>query len=113
MWQRLKERLLGRRSQGKASVNVPGIVDAGDAVIVTVECDRCHEVISVRLRKSSDIQRNYDESGPAFFVRKTAVGQKCFNRIDMEIEMDGRYRPITAQVRGGKLRSAEDSARLV
>jgi len=109
MWQALKERLFGKKSREQGTgASIPGITEAGDAVLVTVECDRCGEEITVRLRKSSDIQRNYDEEGPEFFVRKTLVGKQCFNRIDLELDMDARYRPVDARVRGGKLRPKVD-----
>lgn len=108
MWQRIKELLLGK-SGGKGAAH-PGISDVGDAMVVQLVCDRCQEVISVRLRKSSDIQRNYDDSGPDFFVRKTVVGQKCFNRIELELEMDAKYRPVDVKVLGGKVHSGDETS---
>lgn len=105
MWQRIRSLLMGKSDSTGAAQ--PGIDDAGDAIVVQVVCNRCHEVLSVRLRKSSDIQRNYDETGPAYFVRKTIVGQKCFNRIELELEMDARYRPVDVKVQGGKLHTGQ------
>lgn len=106
MWQRIKELLFGQK--GNAGATHPGIVDVGEAIVVQLMCDRCQEVLSVRLRKSSDIQRNYDDSGPEFFVRKTVVGQKCFSRIELELEMDAKYRPITVEVQGGKVHAGDE-----
>lgn len=110
MWNRLKELLSGGRSRQAPGASLPGIVDVGDAIVVTVECDRCHEEISVRLRKQSDIQRNYDGNGPEFYVRKTLVGKRCFSRIEFELEMDARYRPTDVRIQGGKLRPGNGTA---
>lgn len=112
MWQRIRALLFGK-TDNTGAVHPgahPGIVDVGDAIVVQVACNRCHEVLSVRLRKSSDIQRNYDDTGPAYFVRKIVVGQRCFNRIELELEMDARYRPIDVRVQGGKLHAGEEGA---
>lgn len=107
MWQRLRGLLFGKGGEREGGATQPGITDVGEAILVELMCDRCHEVLSVRLRKSSDIQRNYDGSGPEFYVRKTVVGNKCFNRIELELEMDARYRPVATRVQGGKLHSSE------
>lgn len=109
MWQRLRDMFLGR-GHPKGQGGQPGVTDAGDAIIVEVQCERCQEVIAVRLRKSSDIQRNYGDTGPEYYVRKTLVGRKCFNRIEVELEMDARYRPIATRVQGGKLYAKGDES---
>lgn len=109
MWQWIKS-LLGDKGEKVAGQTHPGITDVGDAIIVQLMCDRCQEALSVRLRKSSDIQRNYDGSGPEFYVRKTVVGQKCFNRIELELEMDARYRPIATNVQRGKVYASDNEA---
>lgn len=71
--------------------------------MVHVLCDRCREVIGVRLRKSSDIQRAFDEGESAFFVQKTVVGNGCFNRIELRLDFDERYRPVAVKATGGRL----------
>jgi len=109
MWQRIREMLFGKR-QARGDGEQPGIYDAGDAIVVEVQCARCGEVISTRLRKSSDIQRNYDETGPDYYVRKTLVGRQCFNRIEVELELDARYRPVETRIQGGKLRAKDEEA---
>jgi len=86
------------------------VEDLGDTLLVRVVCDRCGEEVAARLRKSSDIQPNYDGGDFAYFVQKTLVGNKCFNRIDVRLELDGRYRLLRSSVRGGELRAPGASA---
>jgi len=83
--------------------------DIGEAIIVSIECDRCGERIETRLRKSSDIPRSSEGDPFEYFVQKTLVGTKCFNRIELRLEMDGRYRLISSSAKGGRLvDTAED-----
>lgn len=104
MWQRIKRALnLGSASNKEPNRRYAGIRDEREAVIVSVTCDRCGEIIEVRLRKSSDIQRNYESNEAAYYVRKTIVGNECFNRIELSIEFDQRYRPIDVVVEGGTI----------
>lgn len=77
--------------------------DVGDAIVASVECERCGERIDVRLRKSSDIQRSLEGDPFEYFVQKTIVGTGCFNRIELRLEMDGRYRLIDSEAKGGRL----------
>lgn len=101
MWDTLKK-LFGK-GQPQVYAHKGAVRDHGNALSVAIECDRCGEHIMVRLRKSSDIQRNYEVGDFAFFVQKTVVGTSCFNRIEMRLEFDARYRLISSKIRGGTL----------
>ena len=79
-----------------------GIETTRDAVWVYLKCDKCGEKLSLRLRKSSEIQR--DEAGGngyQMFVNKTVVGSKCFNRMQLRLEFDSVYRVVNKQLENG------------
>jgi len=109
MWlRRLTQGLFkGGNIPAKRPDEAAALKDAGDAIIVSVECGRCGERIDVRLRKSSDIPSASDGDPFEFFVQKTIVGTKCFNRIDIRLEMDARYRLIRSDAKGGRLVAPE------
>lgn len=103
MWlKKLTKGLLGGGAP-KAKGESGALKDVGDAIVASVECDRCGERIDVRLRKSSDIPRGAEGDPFEFFVQKTVVGTKCFNRIDLRLEMDARYRLVRCDAKGGRL----------
>lgn len=110
VWERAKALFgIGREKKGQPR-EATAIEDLGDALQVRVVCRRCREEITARLRKSSDIQPNYDGGDFAYFVQKTLVGKECFNRIEVRLEFDARYRLIASTVHGGELLRPEQNA---
>lgn len=97
-WQRLVSRLLGTTP----SVDSTGVVVTQDAVWVYLRCEKCGEPIAVRLSKMSAIQRE-ESKDYAWFVNKTVVGSKnrCFNRMELRLEFDTRYRLLRKELTGG------------
>ncbi len=86
-----------------------GVESTRDAVWVYLKCDKCGEPISLRIRKSSEIQR--DESGGKtydMFVNKIVVGSKCFNRMELRLEFDKAYRVVNRELKGGSFISKEE-----
>lgn len=72
-----------------------------------VRCDKCAEKIPVRVRTTSEVQRREGpeaDLGPGqYFVQKTIVGSRCYQRIEAAIEFDARYNVVEASVKHGKL----------
>ncbi|NLV92864.1 MAG: hypothetical protein GX030_10815 [Firmicutes bacterium] len=95
------KRLLGLG--GKPRADSTGVVVEPDAVWVYVKCDRCGEPIEVRLSRTSVFQQAEPGEAYEWFVNKTVVGNssRCFNRMDLRIELDRRYRPVHQSVVGG------------
>lgn len=91
------------RERSSQPPEAAAVTDLGDALQVRVVCNRCEEEIVARLRKSSDIQPNYDGGTFAYFVQKTLVGKECFNRVEVRLEFDAKYRLTASSVRGGRL----------
>lgn len=78
----------------------------GDVLWVTVECDRCHEQVTIRIDKRTDIQSEYLEagdSGPWYTLHKEVMDNKCFALMHLFLEFDQRRAVLTQQVTGGKL----------
>ena len=72
-----------------------------------VRCNRCGEVIRVRINSMNDLSRNEDET--ALFARKVIVGQnKCFNRIDAEFTYDLNHRLTGSEISGGTIATKAD-----
>lgn len=65
------------------------------------QCHRCQEVIRVRINPMNDLSQKDD--GHGYFARKVVVGQRCYNRVEIEFEYDPNRNLIGNEVSGGKL----------
>lgn len=70
-----------------------------------VKCDRCGEVIRVRINPMNDLSQTDD--GQGYFVRKVIVGTRCYNRIEAEFSYGSNRRLNDTTISGGKLVDAE------
>jgi hypothetical protein len=74
---------------------------------LVIECNRCGEEITVKIRTASDMSRVYEEdSGPpgaAFYVRKEILGSKCNNLIYLTAYFNENLNLISSDVTGGKI----------
>jgi hypothetical protein len=66
-----------------------------------VQCDRCGEVIRVRVNPMSELSHSENERG--FFVRKYITGKRCYNRIEALFNYDSGRRLKSNDITGGKL----------
>jgi hypothetical protein len=77
------------------------------AVKFVMQCNRCNEEITVKIRTSSDISRVYEEdgapSGSVFYVRKEILGSKCNNLIYLTAYFNESFNLISSDVTGGKI----------
>jgi hypothetical protein len=72
---------------------------------VTVQCNRCGEVITAALDLRNDMSAEYDENTGAttFVTRKLLMGrQRCFQQIEVTLFFDGKQRLTSKEVHGGK-----------
>ena len=73
---------------------------------------KCGEKIPVRLRTTSELQRREGpdtEQGPGmYFVRKTVVGKKCYQRIEASVEFDFKYDVVDHKVTNGRLITCDE-----
>ena len=76
-----------------------------DGIYFYVKCDRCGEVIQVRLNRNNDLSAEYGEngeSGDVLQAHKVIVGQRCYNRIDADFIFDRNRNLLQKNVTGGK-----------
>jgi len=83
------------------------LAPGGDAgLYYYVRCDRCGEVIKVRINRMNDLSQSDD--GKTLFARKTIVGQRCYNRIEAEFTYNANRQLVNTEIQGGKLATEED-----
>jgi hypothetical protein len=84
----------------------PAPSGSGNFITFKIMCDRCGEEINVKLRRTSDISRIYeDEENPcnaSFFVRKEILGNKCNNLIFLTAYFGENFNLISSEITGGK-----------
>lgn len=72
-----------------------------------VRCNRCGEVIRVRINSMNDLSRSDDER--TLFAKKVITGQnKCFNRIEAEFTYDLNHKLTGTEISGGTLATKAD-----
>ena len=89
---------------------------ANTALWVYVRCRRCGEAIQIRADRRYDLAsewRNPGEPGPAYTMHKDIVGDRCFQRISIDIGFDARFRIVEQQIEGGEFLTAEAYAAAV
>jgi hypothetical protein len=91
--------------KGTAPQSASGV--GPNEVPIYLRCGRCGATVLLRLRKTSEIQRNYDpENHPncEFYVRKVVTdgNSRCPNRMDVTIEFDERYRVVRKVMTSGQ-----------
>lgn len=81
--------------------------DGPHGIKIYLQCDKCGEKISVRLRTTSEVQKreglDADQGPGQSFVQKTIVGSRCYQRIEATIDFDAKYNVVDSQIKGGKL----------
>ena len=81
---------------------------ADSSLWLHVQCDRCGEVIDVRVDRRYDVASNLldpGEEGPAYTMHKDIVGNRCFRRIGVTLGFDRRMNVVEKVITGGRLRS--------
>ena len=82
--------------------------EADNALWLHVTCDRCGEVVRVRIDRRYDVASNLldpGEEGPAYTVHKDVVGDRCFQRISVTLGFDRRMNIVERQIQGGQLQA--------
>ena len=86
------------------------------ALWVYVRCRRCGEAIQIRADRRYDLAsewRHPGESGAAYTMHKDIVGDRCFQRMSIDIGFDSRFRIVEQQIEGGEFLTAEAYAAAV
>lgn len=75
-----------------------------DGLYFYVRCDRCAEIVRVRLNPSTDLQQDFGEQEDrvsGYFVRKVVVDAKCFRPIETKLWFDAGRRIRSREISGG------------
>ncbi len=77
-----------------------GLGSGGDVgLYYYVRCDRCGEVIRVRINPLNDL--SIDDTGKGLWAHKVIVGQRCYNRIEADFTYDMNRKLNSSQATGG------------
>ena len=72
---------------------------------LSVQCNRCGEIIHTQISLLNDPSVEYDEGGniTGYFCRKILMGkQRCFQQIEVTLTFDAHRRLIDQEITGGK-----------
>ena len=80
-----------------------GGANAGDkdGIYFYVRAKRTGEVVRIRLHRFNDLSASDD--GSSYYTRKVVVGQRSFDRIEIEFFFDKNRNFVSADVSGGTL----------
>ncbi len=91
---RVSDLFLGRASK-----------DSGGMYTLRVKCNRCDEILEVRINLYNDLSVEYDPAGgvTGFSCRKILRGNnRCFQPIEVTLKYDSRRRVREKTIRGGQ-----------
>ena len=105
LWDKLKEALGGGSAAGGGSSD-------RDGLYFYVRCDRCGDVVRVRVNTANELQQEFAESDgvAGYSLRKVVVDAKCFRPIEVSMRFDGRRREQSREIEGGRFITAEEYA---
>ena len=86
-----------------------GSVDRG--IYVYVRCNRCQDVVQVRLNPANDLQQEFVENSDdvaAYTVNKGVVDSKCFRPMTLIMQYDRHRRELDREIEGGEFVERED-----
>ncbi|NLM97123.1 MAG: hypothetical protein GX175_05880 [Halanaerobiaceae bacterium] len=70
---------------------------------------KCGEKIKLLVRKSYDIQTIYEDTDKADYrLNKVVICNKCYNKINLQLDFDQAYNIINSHIDGGELISKEE-----
>jgi len=66
-----------------------------------IKCGKCGEIVTVKVFPERDLNPTYEDSGPAYVLKKEVMDSKCFRMISVEISYDSSRREIRREISGG------------
>lgn len=100
-WDKLKGALGGGSAASSAD---------GNALYFYVRCDRCADVVRVRVNTANELQQEFAEADgvAGYSLRKTVVDARCFRPIQVMMRFDGRRRETAREIQDGRFITAEE-----
>ena len=76
---------------------------------IYIEDDKCENQMKLLFRKSYDIQKVYEDNREADYeIKKVVVCDKCYNKIELNLEFDKKYNIINQEIKDGKIINKEE-----
>lgn len=86
-----------------------------DGLYVYIRCDRCGDVVRVRINMANELQQQFAEGDgvDGYSLRKGVVDARCFRPMEMTMTFDSGRRELGRDVEGGRFvdQAAYDTAR--
>lgn len=79
-----------------------------DVIDFYVRDDKCGNEIKIVFRKGYDIVREYGDGDEAYSVRKVAICDECYNKINISLKFDNKYNIVSQDVENGEIITKED-----
>jgi hypothetical protein len=79
------------------------IYNDGNLLTFYVECEKCHELFKVIVRKHSELFRTYGKTAGEYEIQKELIGARCQNKINVHFDLKGNLSELEHAVTGGKL----------
>jgi hypothetical protein len=89
----------------------PAISSGRRIYTITVQCNRCGEIISAPVDLRNDLSLDDDQDGASkdYICRKGLMGrQRCFQQIEVTLHFDPDRQLIAKEAIGGKFVEAEE-----
>ncbi|MFN0072334.1 MAG: hypothetical protein ACKVVP_12695 [Chloroflexota bacterium] len=85
--------------------------DDGEAFYLYIACDRCNDLVSVRVNRRNDLSQEFNPSTGAvssYRYQKGIVDQRCFRPIHVSITFDSSQREEMRDIAGGHFITREE-----
>ena len=66
-----------------------------------IKCGKCGEIVTIKIFPERDLNPTYEDSGPAYILKKEVMDSKCFHMISIEISYDSSRHEISREISGG------------
>jgi hypothetical protein len=77
-----------------------------------IRCNKCGEVIRVRIDRRWDLEQEFDEKGgdavTGYAARKEVMGNRCFQMLRLTVQFDRGYREVEKELHGGAFVGREE-----
>ena len=85
--------------------------DDAEAFYLYVACDRCNDLVAVRVNRRNDLSQEFNPSTGAvtsYRYQKGIVDQRCFRPIHVTITFDSSQREEMRDIAGGRFLTREE-----
>lgn len=100
------DRLFGRGGRASGSA-----ADDSSATYYFLKCDKCGEIVRVRVDRRWDVEQRFEGSGDGtsgYGCSKEVIGKSCFKMMKLSVEFDLQYHETSRELRGGTFVTRED-----